>query len=190
MSHTKSPEFSGQKPKTILFLIVLLSIYLVGIKAASHRRILSCERHSSIAQCRLIDKQLFTGDKIIDLESKLQRAIVDRPKTVNISSSYSRVILVTTTGNFWLTASDNSRSKQKDRIAEKIDTFLGNPQISDLNVDPGYSTIFWIEIIGLFLLPLVPLCVGLMLALMSPYRPTAVELHKPTDVKLDADLDA
>jgi hypothetical protein len=180
MNYPKSPEFSGEKPKTILFLIIWLSIGLVSINAASHRRILTCERHSGIAQCHLTDKKLLAGGKIIDLESKLQRAIVERPNRIGTGSiGHEVVTLVTTNGNFWLTASDNVGSVPKHEIAQQINTFLDRPQLPTLRIDPGYNAIFWIGG-GVFLAISVPFGLGIALVWLAP--PSERNTPKPSPI--------
>jgi hypothetical protein len=168
MSYPKPPESSSEKPKTILFAIVWLSIGLVGINAASQRRILDCERQLGIARCHLTDKKLLAGDKTIDLESKLQRAIVERPNRIGTGSTgREAVILVTTDGDFWLTASDNVGSVPKREIAQQINTFLDRPQVSTLRVDPGHNAIFWIGS-GVFVAMSLPFALGISLVWLAP----------------------
>jgi hypothetical protein len=172
---------SAEIPRAIVFYILWATIGFVALNLASQHRTLECEKPSGIVQCHLIDKSLTGESHKIEFEgAKLQQAIVKQSTNIGPRSTLGRgeVTLITTQGDFWLTAADNVQSDQKYQIVEKINTFLGQPQLTTLKVDPGYNAIFWIGS-GVYIVLSILYCLPLALALLAAREPAPTKSVHP-----------
>ncbi len=134
------PRFGLQK--MIFATTVLLSIGLLMVNAISGRRVLECDHAAGNVKCHLTDKHLLTEARVTEFSSaKLQKAVV-----ISQGKYQSRhgATLVTTQGNFWMSAMDTEQFNEKHRLVDTVNTFLENPQLPTLKVESPYSTLFWI----------------------------------------------
>ena len=128
--------------KTIFATIALLGIGLLTVNAISGRRVLECDRASGNVKCYLTDKRLLTEMRVTAFDNtKLQKAAVTRKG--KYKSSMREATLVTTQGNFWISAMDTEQFNEKHRLVDKVNTFLESPQLFTLKVESPYSTLFW-----------------------------------------------
>jgi hypothetical protein len=140
-------DFRADLLKTITATTAWMGIGFLVLNAISGRRVLECDRQSSIVQCHLTEKQWLEEKTVSAFEgAKLQKAIVTREAGIIRGSgggTRHQATLVTTQGNIGIGQMDSYQFAEKHYTVDRINAYLENPQSPKLKVEATYSSLFW-----------------------------------------------
>ncbi len=189
MRDIQPTKFGSELPKTIIGIIIWLGIGFLVLNTVGERRILECNRQSNVVKCNLVTKRLLGEEQVAAFNrATLQNATLAVKKGFKLRDTTYESTLVTSNGNFWMSATDNVQVDEKQHIVDRINAFLKYSNTLTLKVETRYNSIFWIVAV-IFLLGLSLLIFSLYVSIkfpnISPSRLASEPLKESWGAKLE-----